>query len=388
MLKRAGRVSAIIIAMDFEEAKGKCGAYRLLREIGRGGHGTVFLAEGPGGRAAVKVCRRPDDPSRAEAWERERRGWRLFSRIPPCAGLVRVFDMGGDDDTFWVAMEAADPEIGGGADPGDYRPRTLLSAATAEVALPLGRVLATGDRLCAALDHLQRHHLLHRDLKPGNILYVRGAPVIADAGLVVDDREAASLVGTPGYAPPENHGTPQGDVFSLGRTLWRIGTGRQPEETGCAPCQEADTSDPDFPAFLELVKRAMSDSPDRRFRSAKAFRKVIARLRRRRAARRALRFAIPILAVACAVLALALAWSLGRRRGRQEAVPVPSPQGAVATEPDPLDDLRDMIKTGKVHILTPEEAQRQVDEINAELKSSLGGLQKEIGKSHPAKSKK
>ncbi len=291
---------------------GAFGPWRPLREIGRGAHGSVFLADGPGeGRVALKVCRRPDDPARMTEWEREKRGWSLYANLPAAPGLVRVLGTGETDgeSAFWVAMELADPEPGGSADdPGSYRPLTLASVAAAEVALPLGRCLAIGERLAAALEHLQRHHLLHRDVKPGNVLFVRGQPTIADAGLVADDREAASLVGTPGYEPPEHHGTPQGDVFSLGRTLWRIGTGRAPEEAGFAPCAEADTSDPDFWRFLAILGKATSPVPGRRYRSAKAFRKDLARLRRHRLSAR-LRPIRVLAAVAALALAVPAVWN-------------------------------------------------------------------------------
>ena len=288
---------------------GECGGYRPVREIGRGGHGTVYLADGPEGRVALKVCPKPADPARADDWEREKRGWLLFGRIPPHPGLVRVFATGETQGppAFWIAMQAADPEAGGSAAaPETYRPLTLASVAEAEVALPLGRTLEIGERLAGALEHLQAHHLLHRDVKPGNVLFAGGGPVIADAGLVVDAREAASLVGTPGYVPPENHGTAQGDVFSLGRTLWRIGTGRSPEEAGFAPCAEADTADPDFWRFLAIVGKATADTPGRRYRSAKALRKELAGLRRRHAARRLRRLWIVLLAASLPVVVPAI----------------------------------------------------------------------------------
>lgn len=296
---------------------GAFGPFRPLREIGRGAHGSVYLADGPAGRVALKVCPRPDDPERAPEWEREKRGWTLYARLPAAPGLVRVLRTGETDGgaAFWVAMELADPEPGGSPDdPGAYRPLTLASVAAAEVALPLDRCLAIGERLAAALEHLQRHHLLHRDVKPGNVLFVRGAPVIADAGLVADDREAASLVGTPGYEPPEHHGAPQGDVFSLGRTLWRIGTGRAPEEAGFAPCAEADTSDPDFWRFLVIVGKATSPVPERRYRSAKALRKELAALRRRRIVARQLRVRAILWIAALPVLVPAI-WNFGTFRG-------------------------------------------------------------------------
>ena len=298
--------------MAWYASKLRLAGRRLLAEIGSGAHGVVFLVDGPKGHVALKVCRKPDDPARAADWEREKRGWALFSRIPPHPGLVRVFATGelAEGAAFWVTMELADPEPGCSTDnPSGYRPLTLASVAAAEVALPLARCLQIGERLASALEHLQRHHLLHRDVKPGNVLFVKGRPVIADAGLVVDEREAASLVGTPGYEPPEHHGTPQGDVFSLGRTLWRIGTGRSPEEAGFAPCAEADTSDPDFWRFLAIVGKATSPIPSRRYRSAKALRKDLARLRRRQG-RKPRKLPRILAATAAILLIVATLWNL------------------------------------------------------------------------------
>ena len=354
--------------------------FRLLREIGSGAHGRVFLAEGPAGRVALKICPRPEVPERQADWERERRGWRLMARIPRHPGLVRVLDLGdaAAGDAFWIAMELADPEeAGGAADAESYRPMTLASVAAAETALPLAKCISIGLRLASALEHLQRHHLLHRDVKPGNVLFVGGRPIIADAGLVVDVREAASIVGTPGYVPPENHGSPQGDVFSLGRTLWRIATGRSPEEAGSAPCAEADTSDPDFRDFLAIVERAMSVSPERRYRSAKALRKALSRLGRRRMARRVRRIALPVLGAVCAALLLALAWALGRRSAALpggnapwNGISAPPP----TSEPDPLDEIRQGIRSGQIHVMTKEEAQRMVNGVLSDINSSLSNV--------------
>ena len=345
--------------------------FHVLREIGSGAHGRVFLAEGAAGRVALKVCPRPETPGRQADWERERRGWRLLAGIPRHPGLVRVLASGDEPGggAFWVAMELADPEEPGAA-AGDYRPLTLASVATAETALPLARCLSIGLCLASALEHLQRHHLLHRDVKPGNVLFVGGRPVIADAGLVVDVREATSIVGTPGYVPPENHGSPQGDVFSLGRTLWRIATGRPPEETGSAPCAEADTSDPEFRDFLAIVEKAMSVAPERRYRSAKAMRKALVRLHRHRRMRRLRRIALPVLGAVCAALLLALAWTLGRRSATVSMGTPPLPDILTkppASDPDPLQEIREGIRSGKIHVMTKEEAQGIV-------KGALGGL--------------
>ncbi len=353
--------------------------FRVLREIGSGAHGRVFLAEGRSGRVALKVCPRPETPERQADWERERRGWRLLAGIPHHPGLVRVFGSGDEPGggAFWVAMELADPEGEAATDAESYRPLTLASVASAETALPLSKCLSIGTRLASAIEHLQRHHLLHRDVKPGNVLFIDGRPVIADAGLVVDVREAASIVGTPGYVPPENHGSPQGDVFSLGRTLWRIATGRPPEEAGSAPCAEADTSDPDFRDFLAIIEKAMSVAPELRYRSAKAMRKALARLRRHRVSRQVKRIALPVLGAVCGALLLALAWALGRRSATVSTGTVPLTETSTRpaeSEPDPLREIREGIRSGKIHVMTKEEAQRIVNGALGNLHNALADV--------------
>ena len=270
-----------------------------LREIGRGAHGVVHLARNPatGAFAALKVCDRPEGdaatPAALAAWERERRGTALYAALPPHPGLVRIlaFDEAPDGRSFRVAMELADPEDAPASSTGRsfgiqhsafgieaYRPRTLASVLQAEIALPLRDCLSLGLRLAGALEFLQSRHLAHRDVKPSNVLFVRGRPVLADVGLVADLREAKSLVGTPGYEPPEHHGTPQGDVYSLGRTLARASLGREPEEGGFVPCPEADSDAPGFWRWMQILARACALAPERRYRSAKALRKALAAL--------------------------------------------------------------------------------------------------------------
>ena len=270
-----------------------------LREIGRGAHGVVHLARNPatGAFAALKVCDRPEGdaatPAALAAWERERRGTALYAALPPHPGLVRIlaFDESPDGRSFRVAMELADPEDAPASSTGRsfgiqhsafgieaYRPRTLASVLQAEIALPLRDCLSLGLRLAGALEFLQSRHLAHRDVKPSNVLFVRGRPVLADVGLVADLREARSLVGTPGYEPPEHHGTPQGDVYSLGRTLARASLGREPEEGGFVPCPEADSDAPGFWRWMQILARACALAPERRYRSAKALRKALAAL--------------------------------------------------------------------------------------------------------------
>ena len=311
-----------------------------LREIGSGAYGTVFLVRFGGAFAAVKLCLRPADPAAEGAFRRELRGVREFVRLPPREGLVRILHLAEDPGGawFWYAMEAADGEDGTSADllpdaaVAAYRPRTLSSVLDAEVALPLRDCVDLGLRLAGALAFLQSRHLAHRDVKPSNVLYVRGRPVLADIGLVRDVREAASLVGTPGYAPPEPPGTPAGDVYGLGRTLWRAATGRGPGESSSAPCAEADVDAPLYWRFLALLHRACAEDPARRHRSAKALRRDLLRFR---AAMHAAAIPVWVRVAAAATALFAAGYGVAAARRPAPDRPVAAAQGGPAPEPAP-----------------------------------------------------
>ena len=325
----------------------------LLREIGAGAYGTVHLAREGGGLVAVKFCRRPADPAGAESFERERRGVRERLRLPPNDGLVRVLRLVEDPDGAWFrySMELADSEDGS-SDVENYRPKTLASVLDAEVALPLRDCIDLGLRLAGALRFLQSHHLVHRDVKPSNVLWVRGRPVLADVGLLRDVREAASLVGTPGYAPPEPPGTPEGDVYGLGRTLWRAATGRAPDEAALVPCAEADVDAPFYWRFLAVLQRACAADPARRYRSAKALRRDLLRLRA------AVRIAsVPRWLFGAAAAAILLAAGFGAATLLRPAAPppeVPSPAAPAPAAPAP--EVSEPASSEQAPMLPPEAA--------------------------------
>lgn len=257
----------------------KYGKWTLIREIGRGASGIVYLATGvDGGLAAVRICLREElGPDR---YARELRGAKLYRGIPPGEGLVRLLELGEFEQGFYMAMELADDEFGESpSGTPEYRPKTLARVIAGERALPVKEALEIGLALAEGLETLQRHHLLHRDVKPGNVVYVRGRPVLSDPGLLVDEAEAVSLVGTPGYVPPENFIGTGGDVYSLGLTLKAASFGRPVEELERGPMLEADTGNPLFPAWWRILNRATHSDPMRRYRSAKALRKDLLALR-------------------------------------------------------------------------------------------------------------
>jgi len=91
--------------------------------------------------------------------------------------------------------------------------------------LPAARVLEIALPLTEALAHLHANGLIHRDVKPSNIIFVGGRPKLADIGLVTDASDSRSIVGTEGYLPREGPGTPVADIFALGKVLYEALTG-------------------------------------------------------------------------------------------------------------------------------------------------------------------
>ena len=257
-----------------------CGDWRLAREIGHGAYGVVYLAVGSDGkRAAVKVCRREEIGE--ERYARELRGARLYSAIPRTDGLVCMKELVEKPWGFYTVMDLADHEFDGEFSEETYRPKTLASILGGVKALSLDESVKLGIALAKGLETLQRHHLLHRDIKPGNVIYVGGRPVLSDPGLVVEESEAASLVGTPGYVPPENFTAAVGDIYSLGLTLKAASFGRRIEDIDKGPALEADTSAAQFPAWWRILNKATDPTPSRRYQSAKALLKELEGLRRK-----------------------------------------------------------------------------------------------------------
>ena len=258
-----------------------CGVWRLEREIGHGAYGVVYLAAGADDeRAAVKVCRR--DAVGNERYERELRGAKLYRAIPSQEGLVRLRELVETEWGFFTVMDLADDEFGGSQEASSgYRPKTLARVIEGEKALPIKECVNLALSLAKGLATLQRHHLLHRDIKPANVLYVKDRPVLSDPGLLVEESDAASLVGTPGYVPPERFTEAASDIYSLGLTLKAASFGRQLEDLNKGPSMEADTGAALFPAWWRILNKATDPTPSRRYQSAKALLKDLAALRRK-----------------------------------------------------------------------------------------------------------
>ncbi|SHJ28731.1 PEGA domain-containing protein [Rubritalea squalenifaciens DSM 18772] len=207
--------------------------HEVLRKIGGGSYGEVWLARGvTGAWRAVKIVWREDFED-DRGFEREFEGILKFepiSRDHP--GLVNVLHVGrskeGEDVFYYYVMELGDDiRKGREINPVEYEARTLRSDLVEANGKPLDLefCLETGIRLSNALVHLHNKGLAHRDVKPSNVIFVGGKAKLADIGLVAA-RGQRTFVGTEGFVPPEGPGTAQADIYSLGKVLYEMITGK------------------------------------------------------------------------------------------------------------------------------------------------------------------
>ena len=215
--------------------------YELLRRIGHGAYGDVWLARSQATgvlRAAKIVWRHTFEDEKP--FRREFEGIQHFERISrEHPSQLALFHIGRNEPGgyFYYVMELADQaEPGPNAeertaayctahpDVNSYIPHTLR-ADLAKGRLAAAKVLEIGLALSEALSHLHSHGLVHRDVKPSNVIFVNGRPKLADIGLVTDASDQCSIVGTEGYLPPEGPGTPQADIFAFGKVLYEAATG-------------------------------------------------------------------------------------------------------------------------------------------------------------------
>lgn len=199
----------------------------MVRRIGAGSYGEVWMAHSlTGARRAVKIVRRKNFDS-AKAFEREFEGIQRYEPIsrghPSLLPILHVGE-GSDRSFYYYIMEAADPAS---ANASVYTPLTLEtqgangapSRREIEDCWQIGRDLAEG------LGQLHAVGLIHRDVKPSNVIFVNGKAKLADLGLVTSSGRR-TFVGTEGYVPPDGPGAPQSDVYSLGMVLYELATGK------------------------------------------------------------------------------------------------------------------------------------------------------------------
>ncbi|HEX3855872.1 MAG TPA: serine/threonine-protein kinase [Verrucomicrobiae bacterium] len=246
--------------------------YELIRLIGRGGYGEVWLVRDKSGnyRACKVVYRESFQNDRP--YEREYEGICKFEPVSRAAeNQIKILHVGRRDAAgyFYYIMELADDTEGGQTiHPDHYVPKTLASEIKRKKKLSANECIQIGLSLSAALENLHRHGLIHRDIKPGNIIFVNGVPKLADIGLVTDMDVTISYVGTDGFIPPEGPTSPRADIYGLGKVLYEISTGKDRLEYPELPENFAEFSD--WGKMLELnaiITKACEADASRRYQS-------------------------------------------------------------------------------------------------------------------------
>lgn len=182
-----------------------------------------------GALRAVKVVWREDFDDE-KTFEREFEGilkYEPISRDHPA--LVNILHVGRSPDGlsfYYYVMELGD-DLNAGQDinPIEYEARTLRADGKKSVRWETSICIDVGLRLAEALNHLHQNGLAHRDVKPSNVIFVNGKAKLADIGLVAA-RDQRTFVGTEGFVPPEGPGSAQADIYSLGKVLYEIATGK------------------------------------------------------------------------------------------------------------------------------------------------------------------
>ena len=251
------------------------GRYQVVRKLGAGGMANVYLAEDQelGRRVAIKILneRHANDEQFVERFRREAKNAAALSH----PNIVSIYDRGEAEGTYYIAMEYLD---------GRSLKELILSRGPA----PLNVAIEYVRQILSALRFAHRHGIVHRDIKPHNVLVdAEGRVKVTDFGIAragaSQMTEAGSIVGTAQYLSPEQaRGTnvdQRSDLYSLGIVLYELLTGTLPFN-GDTPVEIAmkhlsqtpelpSVLRPELPRELDLVvTRALAKDPDERYQSA------------------------------------------------------------------------------------------------------------------------
>src|SRR5262245_28919503 len=252
------------------------GRYRIVRKLGSGGMANVYLAEDEdlGRRVAIKILneRYANDDLFIERFRREAKSAAALSH----PNIVSVYDRGEAEGTYYIAMEVIEG-------------RSLKELIMTRGPLPIEEALAYTHEILEALRFAHRHGIIHRDIKPHNILIGERLKVtdfgIARAG-ASQMTEAGSIMGTAQYLSPEQaRGAPvtaSSDLYSVGIVLYEMLTGKVPftgdsaieiamKHLNDAPKPPSKIR-PEIPEELDqVVLRALAKNPEDRYQTAEEF---------------------------------------------------------------------------------------------------------------------
>jgi eukaryotic-like serine/threonine-protein kinase len=281
--KSAAADSTVMVGAGVGDlAKPQLGRYEVLKELGKGAMGIVYLGKDPkiNREVAIKTLRFEDefDPEDQKAMKER------FFREAESAGrlvhpnIVTIYDAGEDGDISYIAMELL-----AGTDLKDFSSKGKL--------LPASEVMETIAKVADALDYAHSEGVVHRDIKPANIMRLNDGRIkVADFGIarITSQSKTATgtVMGTPSYMAPEQLAGKKvdgrADLFSLGVTLYELLTGEKPftgESVATLmfrianePHPQISTARADLPPGVQaVIDKALQKDPDQRYQRGAEF---------------------------------------------------------------------------------------------------------------------
>ncbi len=266
------------LLLNSATTKPTLGRYEIIKELGQGAMGTVYLGKDPkiNREVAIKTLKYGDVDADKLAEVKKR-----FFREAEAAGrlshtkIVTIFDVGEEYDMAYMAMELIK-----GKDLSEYCSKDKL--------LPVKRVLEVVSSVAKALDYAHRHDVVHRDIKPDNIILLKNNQVkVADFGIArvmtASKTQTGVILGTPNYMSPEQVAAEKvdgrSDLFSLGVVFYELLTGEKPfkgdnltnlmyaiSNASYVPLSEVKQ---DIPSCCgAIIEKSLTKSVRKRFKSA------------------------------------------------------------------------------------------------------------------------
>ncbi len=258
----------------------KAGRYELREELGRGAMGVVYKGFDPMIRrtVAIKTMRLNEEGTGMEKPELITR----FQTEARAAGvlthpnIVTVYDAGEESGVFYITMEFVEG-------------RSLQALMDQKQTFPLPRLIKIMDQACQALDFAHQHSIVHRDVKPANIMLTsEDIAKVTDFGtakiMQLGTTQTGSIIGTPSYMSPEQVKGKvvdgRSDIFSLGVILYELVTGEKPfpgqnvttviyKIVNEEPIPPRDLDSSVHPGLSYVISKALAKNPDLRYQGCR-----------------------------------------------------------------------------------------------------------------------
>ncbi|UCF82254.1 MAG: CHASE2 domain-containing protein [Desulfobacteraceae bacterium] len=284
--KHSGKDDGKLLVSDDLETKPTVGRYEILGELGQGAMGVVYKGRDPkiNRLVAIKTIRFSDDFEEQQAKEVKERFFKeaeLAGRLSH-PSIISIHDVGEDYELTYMAMELLEG-------------RDLEDFCQQETLLPLRKALDIIAETADALDYAHTQGVIHRDIKPGNIMLLKNGHIkVTDFGIAKavssSQTRTGIILGTPNYMSPEQINGMEidgrSDIFSLGIVFFQLLTGRLPfggktltelfyQITQAKHPSPRDINPKVIRPCEQLVDKALAKDPGQRFRRASDFAKYL-----------------------------------------------------------------------------------------------------------------